>query len=118
ATAAVCQAAGCLSAQSDLVFQEITDRLVADGVTDVAVKRVGCLGLCAAGPLVEVPETGELFRKVSPDDVGEVVARLKEARAAETKPTLEPFFSRQHRVVLENCGKVDPEIIDDYVSRR
>jgi bidirectional [NiFe] hydrogenase diaphorase subunit len=118
ATAAVCQAAGCLSAQSDRVFQEITDRLVADGVTDVAVKRVGCLGLCAAGPLVEVPETGELFRKVSPDDVGDVVVRLKEAHAAETKPALEPFFSRQHRVVLENCGRVDPESIDDYVSRR
>ncbi|HEX7105067.1 MAG TPA: NuoF family protein [Acidothermaceae bacterium] len=117
ATAAVCQAAGCLSAQSDRVFEEITDRLVNDGVTDVAVKRVGCLGLCAAGPLVEVPETGELFRKVSPDDVDDVVASLKHAVAVEAKPALEPFFSRQRRVVLENCGKVDPENIDDYVSR-
>ncbi len=118
ATAAVCQAAGCLSAQSDRVFEEITAQLIADGVTDVAVKRVGCLGLCAAGPLVEVPETGEMFRQVSPDDVGEVVANLKKAHAVAEKPVLEPFFSRQHRVVLENCGKVDPENIDDYLSRK
>ena len=118
ATAAVCQAAGCLSAQSDKVFEEITAQLVADGVTDVAVKRVGCLGLCAAGPLVEVPETGELFRQVSLDDVSELVSALKSAKPVETKPVLEPFFSRQRRVVLENCGKVDPENIDDYLSRK
>jgi bidirectional [NiFe] hydrogenase diaphorase subunit len=117
-TAAVCQAAGCLSAQSDRVFQAITDRLVADGITDVAVKRVGCLGLCAAGPLIEVPETGELFRNVEPDDVEPIVARLKAATAVESKPVREPFFERQHKVVLENCGKVDPENIDDYVARK
>ena len=114
ATAAICQAAGCLSSRSDEVFHAVTDALVGDGVTDVSVKRVGCLGLCAAGPLVRIPETGEMFRQVSPDDVGELVARLKTAGAGDPPAELEPFFTRQHKVVLENCGIVDPENIDDY----
>ncbi len=115
-TAAVCQAAGCLSAQADKVFEELTERLVADGTTDVAVKRVGCLGLCAAGPLVEVPETGELFRYQEPGDLELLVQHLEKASPTDDKPVREPFFARQHRVVLENCGKVDPESIDDYLS--
>ena len=36
------------------------------GLTDVAVKRVGCLGLCAAGPLVQIPETGQVFEPCPP----------------------------------------------------
>jgi len=118
ATACVCQAAGCLSAGSDRVFENVTEQLVSDGVTDVAVKRVGCLGLCAAGPLVEVPETGELFRGVDPDDVGALVDRLKVATSVANKPEREPFFARQVKIVLENCGQIDPENIDDYIARQ
>ena len=117
-TACVCQAAGCLSAGSDRVFEQVTEKLVGDGVTDVAVKRVGCLGLCAAGPLVEIPETGELFRGVEPEDVSVLVDRLKVAKGVATKPEREPFFERQVKIVLENCGHIDPESIDDYVARQ
>jgi len=117
ATACVCQAAGCLSAGSDRVFERVTEQLVSDGVTDVAVKRVGCLGLCAAGPLVEIPETGELFRAVDPEAVSGLVDRLKVAQSVATKPDREPFFARQVKIVLENCGQIDPENIDDYIAR-
>ncbi len=117
-TACVCQAAGCLSAGSDRVFEQVTEQLVGDGVTDVAVKRVGCLGLCAAGPLVEIPETGELFRSVEPENVSALVDRLKVAQGVATKPEREPFFARQVKIVLENCGQIDPESIDDYVARQ
>ena len=46
-------------------------------MTDVAVKRVGCLGFCAAGPLVQIPETGELFRQVRPDALEPIVEALE-----------------------------------------
>ena len=69
ASAHVCQAASCLSAQSDQVFDALAERVAEAGLTDVAVKRVGCLGLCAAG-LVEMPESGRLFERVGPDDLG------------------------------------------------
>jgi len=80
------------------------------------VKRVGCLGLCAAGPLVEVPETGELFRNVDPDAVDGLVSYLETAKAGDATATREPFFTRQTKVVLENCGRIDPENIDDYIA--
>jgi bidirectional [NiFe] hydrogenase diaphorase subunit len=115
-TAAVCQAAGCLSAQSDRVFSNVTDRLIGDGIKDVAVKRVGCLGLCAAGPLIEIQETGALFRQVDPEAVDDLVAYLETAKAGDPVAEREPFFTRQHKVVLENCGRIDPESIEEYTA--
>lgn len=50
--------------QSDLVFDELRERVLAAGLSDVAVRRVGCRGLCAAGPLVDIPESGRLFEQV------------------------------------------------------
>ena len=72
ASANVCLAAGCLSMGSDLLFDAVRDRVVAAGLDDVAVRRVGCLGLCAAGPLVEVPEGHRLFEHCKADDPASV----------------------------------------------
>src|SRR5262245_29450051 len=65
ATVRICEAASCLSARS----ADITARLaeLTGDSPDVLVKRVGCLGLCAAGPLVEIAESGELFEHVTPE---------------------------------------------------
>ncbi|HVL05926.1 MAG TPA: NuoF family protein [Acidimicrobiales bacterium] len=116
ATAAVCEAASCLSGRSGEVHTGLVDALETAGVTDVAVKRVGCLGLCAAGPLVSVPETGQLHRNVSPEDLSGLVESLKAADPAAPAVAPDPFFARQVRVVTENLGRVDPESIDDYVA--
>ena len=74
ATARVCEAASCISGNAS----DITARLreLTEDKDDVVIKRVGCLGLCAAGPLVEIAETGEMFEHVSPDDVGRSMAAL------------------------------------------
>jgi bidirectional [NiFe] hydrogenase diaphorase subunit len=93
--------------------------VAAAGLDDVAVRRVGCLGLCAAGPLVEVPEQGRIFERVLPGDPSSregLLASLKgEARGGRPVAS-DPFFSRQVKVVLERCGTVDPENIDDYLA--
>ena len=83
----------------------------------MAVKRVGCLGLCAAGPLVQIPETGELFSHVPPDTIAPIVDALA-ARGCVAEPEVEgaPFFSRQVRIVTEYSGSIDPESLDDYVA--
>jgi (2Fe-2S) ferredoxin len=72
ATARVCEAASCVSGNAG----DITTRLaeLTEDKSDVLIKRVGCLGLCAAGPLIEIAETGEMIEHVSPDDVQAVVA--------------------------------------------
>ena len=117
ATANVCQAASCLAIGSGQVLEALADRVTEAGLDHVAVKRVGCLGLCAAGPLVEVTPPGELFERVSPDDTDEVVGALRDVTAAATPaPGGAPFFTRQVRVVTENSGRIDPEDLDDYLA--
>src|SRR5687768_13885781 len=106
-------AASCLAARADEIVDRLVDGVTAAGLGDIAVKRVGCLGLCAAGPLVEIPETGRLFERVTPDDVAPVVADL----AADGGPVERaPFFTRQVRVVTKNLGRVDPENFDDALA--
>lgn len=118
ASANICQAAGCLSMGSDRVFESLREAVVAGGLDDVAVRRVGCLGLCAAGPLVAVPEQGRLFERVdpSPEGVNKLVSSLSGATAGGRPVATNPFFSHQVKVVLERCGVVDPERLDDYVA--
>ncbi len=114
ATARVCEAASCVSGNSS----DITARLaeLTEGKDDILIKRVGCLGLCAAGPLIEIAETGELFEHISPDDVGPVVAALEEVKPDAERQPQGPFFEKQVRVATENLGRIDPESLDDYLS--
>ncbi len=119
ASANVCQAAGCLSLQSDAVFDSLCEKVTAQGLDDVAVRRVGCLGLCAAGPLVAVPEQGRLFDHVDVGDdkaIDSVVASLATAQTGGREIASDPFFAHQVKVVLERCGVIDPERVEDYVT--
>ena len=119
ASANVCQAAGCLSMGSDQVFEELRESVLAAGLADVAVRRVGCLGLCAAGPLVQVPEQGRLFERVQtggPVRDGDLFLSLAGERLGGRSVADDPFFSSQVKVVLERCGSVDPESLEDYVA--
>lgn len=118
ATARVCQAASCLSLRSDRVLQALTEQVAGAGLADVTVKRVGCLGLCAAGPLVELPEHRRLFANVRPGDLGEMVKALGVVAPSAAPAPQAPFFSRQVRVVTENSGRVDPESVEDYLAHR
>ena len=108
-TAQVCEAASCLALGSDRVRQDLARRAPAG----VAVTRVGCLGLCAAGPLVRVTPTGALVERVRPEDLDPVEAVLREPSDA---PAPRAFFTRQKKIVPENCGTIDPERIEDYLA--
>jgi bidirectional [NiFe] hydrogenase diaphorase subunit len=116
ASAYVCEAVSCLSAQAHDVLIGLGEAVEASGARDVAIKRVGCLGLCAAGPLVQIPETGQLFSHVTPDGLSEIVTALTAVRPGAAQVPEAPFFARQVRIVTENSGRVDPESLDDYVE--
>ena len=117
AHAYVCEAASCMSAQAHDIMLRIGESAADAGLTDVVVKRVGCLGLCAAGPLVEIPETGQLFSTVKPDEIGPIVMALKGVRPTDERQPQGPFFEKQLRVATENMGRIDPESLEDYVER-
>jgi NADH:ubiquinone oxidoreductase subunit F (NADH-binding)/(2Fe-2S) ferredoxin len=131
-----CASTGCLSSGCQENVDAIEHALKSHGIADrVTVVKTGCMGLCSLGPLVRVEVEGcppVLYKEVSP-----LVARLlvaehvlpavtnTERPACEVPGFLEehtvsleiPFFSRQEKVVLANCGTVDPERIEDYIAR-
>jgi len=115
-TLRVCTGTGCNSAQAAELKKRLTT--AAKGVEGgCQVVGVGCMGLCARGPMVHADPDNHLYGHVAPDDATQVIASLGRAPTAELQvDTNQPFFTRQRRVVLENCGRVDPESLDDYLA--
>lgn len=115
----VCVAAGCLSSQSDAVLSALQTELRAKSLEkECALKGVGCLGLCKAGPLVALDGEKVMYQNVKAEDAPEIV------NALETKPVERlacavdvPFFTRQTKIALENSGQIDPERIEEYIAR-
>jgi bidirectional [NiFe] hydrogenase diaphorase subunit len=115
----VCTAAGCLSSGADQVLEAIKKEVAESGMKhEVLAKGVGCMGLCSAGPLVSVETEDRLYAGVTPEQAPEIVRSL-DAGGGEGLtecPTNVPFFERQKKIVLENCGRIDPERIEDYIA--
>lgn len=114
----VCMSAGCLSSRSDQIKDALETHAAESGLGKACqIKGVGCMGPCAAGPLVSVETDNVLYRNVKVEDVSDIVDSLG-ARPVErlVMPTNTPFFSRQVKIVLENAGRIDPERIEDYIA--
>jgi bidirectional [NiFe] hydrogenase diaphorase subunit len=113
----VCLAAGCISCQSQSVKDALDKEIANRGwQKKCQAKGVGCMGLCAEGPLVSTGQ-GTLYQHVTAADAAEILDAL------DTQPvsrlvcrTDVPFFQRQKKIVLENSGLVDPERIEEYVG--
>lgn len=114
----VCMAAGCLSTGSQLIKDGL-EKEISNGSLErrCQVKGVGCLGLCSAGPLVEVEPDKRMYGNVTVDDIPKLISSLgKETVEHLEIPADAPFFARQMRIVLENSGAIDPERIEDYIA--
>lgn len=118
----VCMGTGCLSQRSDRVKESLEAEVKKRGIdSSCKVERSGCMGLCAAGPLVRVDPEGILYERVRPSDESSDAADLVASVGASPVERLRldtdsRFFSAQRRVVLENAGKIDPERIEDYIA--
>jgi bidirectional [NiFe] hydrogenase diaphorase subunit len=113
----VCVAAGCLSCQSQGVKDALTAEVTKRGLGErCQVKGVGCMGLCAEGPLVSTSDE-RMYKHVAPSDAGDLIDSLDAAPVSRLRcPTDVPFFQRQKKIVLENSGVIDPERIEDYIA--
>ena len=112
----VCMGTGCLSQHSDKVRDALIGAAEAQG-KNALVRRTGCMGLCAAGPLVLVDPGEVLYQHVNAGHAEAVVASLGGEPVAELQCGLREHFNQQVHVVLENSGHIDPEKIDDYIAR-
>jgi bidirectional [NiFe] hydrogenase diaphorase subunit len=116
----VCVAAGCISANADQVKTQLESELKQRGLeTCCKVKGVGCMGLCAAGPLVSADANEKMFQSVTPADAAAIIDDIvdnKPAPPAIVIDSKQDFFAGQKKVVLENSGEIDPERIEDYIA--
>lgn len=113
----VCMAAGCLSAHADQVVDALDQEVKAKGLEHrCQVKGVGCMGLCAAGPLVQSERDGILYQGVTAADAAPLIENLGKPPLKKLQCRTDvPFFQQQQKIVLENSGLIDPERIEDYI---
>ncbi len=121
-----CRAGGALKI-IDAFKQEIADRSL-EG--KIEVKKTGCRGFCENGPVMAIEPADIFYNKVDPKDVPDIVSEtLVRGRPVdrllyinpETKNKIRrekdiPFFGKQVRRVLANCGQIDPTNIEDYIA--
>ena len=127
----ICGGTGCKSAGSKEVQLAFSRAIEAKGLSDeVMVVETGCHGFCEHGPLVIVYPEGTFYCQVKAEDVEEIVeSHLFKGRIDERLLYHEPlthesipnyseinFYKKQHRLVLENCGAINPEQIEEYIA--
>lgn len=137
----VCAGTGCIANgasriieafKKELNLQNAEAELVADIHDDsnVEVSGSGCQGFCQMGPLVNIEPHGILYVRVKAEDVAEIVEKtLLHGKAVErllyTDPSTGvvckgkdeiPFYKKQRRLTLEQCGNIDPEDIGEYAA--
>lgn len=125
----VCGGTGCHSSKSKQIMENFRNKIKEENLTNVKVIQTGCFGLCAKGPIVVIRPKDILYALVTPTDVNEIVEshiknnviveRLlcKDVDGSVVKKLDElSFYKKQMRISLNNCGKIDPENIDEYIA--
>jgi len=129
----VCAGAGCISSGA-LGVMDAAKKAVKDRGLDseIEIIPVGCMGACNQGPLLKVDPEDTVYQKVSVERTPVLVERhlqhgaivddmllfSEPGKAASSKVSAElPFYKKQVKIVLENCGEIDSLNIDDYLAR-
>jgi bidirectional [NiFe] hydrogenase diaphorase subunit len=112
----VCMDLACMSQGSDRLREALVTAAEASG-KKVFVRRTGCMGPCSSGPLVRVDPEATLYHHVNAGHAEAIVSSLGGQPVPTLQCDLNEHFDKQVRVVLENAGYIDPEKIDDYISR-
>lgn len=107
----VCVASSCLSKGSAAVLQQAQE----SAPQGCHASGIGCSGLCTAGPVVRVWKAGEerLLKEVHPQQGSAVWQSEYPLQQLDLQ---HPFFTGQQRIVTENCGRIDPLSLDDYLA--
>ncbi len=128
----VCSGTGCNASGAETVRQLLAEELEKQGLTDeIEIVETGCRGFCEVGPIVVIYPDGTFYCRVQEKDLpflveetllkGRVVERLlyQDPITARSLPHYSdiPFYGKQMRVILRNCGMIDPESIDEYIAR-
>ncbi len=129
----VCGGTACESSKADDIYKSFLEEIEKNGLKDdVQVVKTGCFGFCEKGPIVKVLPDEAFYVEVKPSDAKEIVAEniikgrlvkrlLYSGDEVKGKDRFEAddikFYQKQYRIVLRNCGFIDPENIEEYIAR-
>jgi NADP-reducing hydrogenase subunit HndC len=128
----VCGGTGCRASESEQLFHNLKKEIIEKGLeNEVQVITTGCFGFCEKGPIVKVMPDNTFYTQVKPEDAVEIIAEhvIKGRRVyrllyvnPETQEHVSDskhmgFYRKQLRIALRNCGFIDPENIEEYISR-
>ena len=133
----VCSGTGCMASGAQKIYDEMS-KLCSDldgvqvemqkDIPHLGVVKTGCQGLCELGPLVRIEPYDYQYVHVQLEDCKEIVDRtVLQGQPVERlfyrdhdnicpHPDDIPFLNQQTRIVLENCGRIDAESIDEYIA--
>ncbi len=136
----VCGGTGCVAGGSLKIYENLKAQMENNGLNvevslekephdnSIGLKKSGCHGFCEMGPLVRIEPQGWLYTKVKVDDCNEIVEKtIKKGECVDRlayrigdeiyrKQEEIPFYKQQTRVVLEHCGKIDADSINEYIA--
>jgi NADH:ubiquinone oxidoreductase subunit F (NADH-binding)/(2Fe-2S) ferredoxin len=126
----ICCGAGCISSGSEAVMKKLQEEIIERGLqSEVEIIPTGCMGPCNQGPLMKYLPENSIYQKVDCSNISQIV----QSQVIEKKPIEQlllfadsrerpfsnadedPFFSKQLKIVLKNCGQLNPERIEDYL---
>jgi len=130
-TVFVCQGTGCLSSGSGAVYEALKVEVARFGLRDVEVDLTGCHGFCEQGPNVVIEPEGIFYTHAQSEDAAEIVhSHLRDGKPVERLFYRDPvtnkaipyyseisFYKKQQRIILRNCGHINPEKIDHYIAQ-
>ena len=129
----ICGGTGCHASQSEKLKEELIKYAEIYNVSDkVEVSITGCFGFCEKGPIVKISPDHTFYIQIKPENAERIITEhIVEGKLIEdflyVNPSNNerirsqdniPFYKKQHRVALRNCGLINPERIQEYISNR
>ncbi|NLL90309.1 MAG: NADH-quinone oxidoreductase subunit NuoF [Dehalococcoidales bacterium] len=127
----ICEGTGCISGKSQEIRLALEQKTAELGSVNVKVDFTGCHGFCEQGPIAIVEPGGIFYTRLTVEDVEEIVqSHLIDGKPVERLFFKDPvsgqpipyyrdinFYRKQQRIILRNCGHINPERIEDYIER-
>ena len=127
----VCGGTGCVASESPQIIEKFKSLIKENNYeNEINIVKTGCFGFCEQGPIVKIEPDNVFYVRVTENDVeeifnehivkGRIVERIlyKNPESNETVEKQEdmPFYKKQFRIALRNCGLINPEDINEYIA--
>jgi NADH-quinone oxidoreductase subunit F len=129
----ICGGGACISSHSHELKKKLIEEIEKNGLSaEINLVETGCMGPCELGPVMVVYPDGSFYIKLDEKNAVEIVQehflkgrpvqkflwQVPEARKIVEQKKQIPFFEKQLKIVLSNCGRIDPENIGEYIAQR